>query len=392
MVGPAGTKGNGSGALSQERYIGADLVRIFAALLVVAFHLGFWSWANERSTPGSILQRRAEFPEVAQLTHFGWVGVEVFFMLSGFVIAFTARSSTALSFLYRRFLRLFPGAVICATITLAVALAIGWREPADLLDRYLRSASLWPYGPWIDGVYWTLGVEIAFYTLVFMLLAIGQLRRLELIMIGVGTITSLIWIVFALYHGRPSNPFRGLISSRDAQLLLLHHGMFFSVGVVIWNAIAGRFTWWRIVAVTICSIGGCVVIYPTATRDLGLELWEQASIAVWLISVLLLIAAVRFDAALSRYLGPISRQIKTGSLATYPLYLLHTVVGAAMIRVLLDAGLPRYFALAFVLIAVLLLSVAVTKWLERKLRTFLSRLLQHRAPAGEPKRDMGAPG
>jgi len=67
-------------------------------------------------------------------------------------------------------------------------------------------------------------------------------------------------------------------------------------------------------------------------------------------------------------------------------------VGAAMIRVLLDAGLPRYFALAFVLIAVLLLSVAVTKWLERKLRTFLSRLLQHRAPAGEPKRDMGAPG
>jgi peptidoglycan/LPS O-acetylase OafA/YrhL len=95
------------------------------------FHLGFWAWAVPGSTPGRLLQGAASFPE---LSGFWWgrFGVEIFFVISGFVIAFSASQSSLAHFISSRFFRLFPTAAICATFTF-FALWVADARPVDEL-------------------------------------------------------------------------------------------------------------------------------------------------------------------------------------------------------------------------------------------------------------------
>lgn len=51
---------------------------------------------------------------------FGWLGVQLFFLISGFVILMTLEKCANFGdFLYKRWLRLFPAMLICSSIILA---------------------------------------------------------------------------------------------------------------------------------------------------------------------------------------------------------------------------------------------------------------------------------
>ncbi|WOO32781.1 acyltransferase family protein [Diaphorobacter limosus] len=60
-----------------------DLLRFFAALAVVFFHYSFRGYAADAM---SIMP----YPLLASLSKYGYLGVELFFMISGFVILMTA--------------------------------------------------------------------------------------------------------------------------------------------------------------------------------------------------------------------------------------------------------------------------------------------------------------
>jgi peptidoglycan/LPS O-acetylase OafA/YrhL len=104
-------------------YSGVDAIRFVAALLVMVYHLGFWSWAGNGTT-ARIFNGAARFESATSFTWFGWVGVEIFFVISGFVIANSANEASAAAFLRGRILRLYPAAWICATST-AVFMVLG---------------------------------------------------------------------------------------------------------------------------------------------------------------------------------------------------------------------------------------------------------------------------
>ena len=67
-----------------------DAVRLFAALSVMVYHLSFYSWASKDSVVGHMLNHATAFPAATPFTSWGWVGVEIFFVNSGFVIANSA--------------------------------------------------------------------------------------------------------------------------------------------------------------------------------------------------------------------------------------------------------------------------------------------------------------
>src|SRR6185437_224924 len=125
------------GVRPSRQLVGLDLIRFSAAAMVVAFHL----FAGTALAPN---------------TRWGWVGVEVFFVLSGFVIAYSAAASSAGRFLRNRAVRLMPAVWLCGSATAAMWLVRGG-EP-ELGRRYLDTLVLWPTGPWVDPVYWTLPV------------------------------------------------------------------------------------------------------------------------------------------------------------------------------------------------------------------------------------------
>src|SRR5262245_1362248 len=97
---------NGSHPDASRHIYGLDIVRFFAAVSVAAFH---FTWQN---------------PSAIHAAPWGWVGVEIFFVISGLVIARSARDSSPARFIAGRFLRLYPAAWVCAVLSALVLLAM----------------------------------------------------------------------------------------------------------------------------------------------------------------------------------------------------------------------------------------------------------------------------
>lgn len=152
-----------SGGLHENPRLGVlDGLRGLAVLLVLWYHVWEISWL---SPPYSL----------AFLPATGFVGVTLFFFLSGFVISypfFRARESgkpqpSWRHFAWRRFIKIVPSYVL--SIAVAYALGYAQRQPGaaplpDLATHLLFIHTWFParYGS-INGVLWTLSVEVEFY-------------------------------------------------------------------------------------------------------------------------------------------------------------------------------------------------------------------------------------
>ena len=211
-----------------------DLVRFLAALSVMFYHLCYW--------------KNGQIPIEANDTNnfwwFGWVGVQVFFVLSGYVIAFSASNATSISFAKSRFLRLLPTIWICAAITFTLKIFWGVDlKTSDLITQLVSTLFINPFGIHMDVVYWTLTVECVFYLLIFLILRLSNFSKLIPIMIFIGILSAAYnLIVISIEFGCLDNiapKFTSLLKKlhhmRTSRLLLLEHGVFFSLGVLLWH-------------------------------------------------------------------------------------------------------------------------------------------------------------
>ena len=86
----------------EKLFLIAGSTALRGCLSVAVFHLMFWSWAwsSVNVPPGfeHYVAADVRFPSAAPFTWFGWVGVEIFFVISGFVIANSASKSSATEF------------------------------------------------------------------------------------------------------------------------------------------------------------------------------------------------------------------------------------------------------------------------------------------------------
>src|ERR1043165_9593655 len=80
------------------------------------FHYTFHGPQNH-AWPGS-------FPVLSQIFKYGYLGVDVFFILSGFVILLTAYEKDAIGFTIARMVRLYPAYWLCVSLT-ALAIVLG---------------------------------------------------------------------------------------------------------------------------------------------------------------------------------------------------------------------------------------------------------------------------
>lgn len=146
-----------------KRYLELDALRGIAAMIVVVFH---YSMAAE------IRQ---------DLFRFGTTGVDLFFIISGFVIALSIHHvSSAWEFVINRLSRLYPTYWTVVTFTFFLiclrnfymGLNVNWIEyfgNMTMFQYYLGILDL-------DGPYWTMIIEMLFYILILILFVFNLLK------------------------------------------------------------------------------------------------------------------------------------------------------------------------------------------------------------------------
>lgn len=153
-----------------------DGLRFVAALSVMFFHLAFRSW--NMNQPGYI-----EYPLLGEAAKYGYLGVDLFFMISGFVILMSASKGGAGSYLLSRIVRLYPAYWFCVGTTFTFLTYWHWNTTPQLAIKNLlvNLTMLQTFfdEPHVDGSYWTLAVELHFYALILILLISKQLAHID---------------------------------------------------------------------------------------------------------------------------------------------------------------------------------------------------------------------
>ena len=232
--------------------------------------------------------------------------------------------------------RLAPAVWVCAPITAVVLLYLGLSWPTDAVIRLLRTGLFVPFDPWVDSVYWTLGIEIAFYAIVWVLLRLGRFDLMETVAIVIGLVSTLFW---CLYYPLDLSD---LAETRWLQLTLVHHGCFFALGVhVVADAVQGGDAGAaRLLRPCSCCGGVLQIMSSVDVHAIKVEaaMPYAPPIVIFLAAIALMAWSLRLDLS-----WPGWRRI---GLMTYPLYLLHDVVGAAMIGAMMRAGVPYLLSIA----------------------------------------------
>ncbi|WP_284274154.1 acyltransferase family protein [Bradyrhizobium iriomotense] len=364
--------------MSKRQFPNIDILRFFAACLVMFYHLAVSSWAAAGVQSANILGGRASFPELLPYFWSGFVGVEIFFVISGFVISFSAERSEAFSFARSRVFRLYPAAWICSTISLVALIYANIAPPESYLKPYFHSLLLSPKYPWIDSVYWTLGIEISFYALIFLVLAVGFWEFKTTIAYVLGSVSAAYWICGYLVMPQF---LASHLWSRPLELSLVPYGCYFALGMMLFFHAARGLTSREKIFCGVLAIGATIEIMfkaEHANRVFHSAQSNWVPVAIFVIFVALAASALTWQP--ERKLATCLRQL---GLATYPLYLLHDNAGTVLMSWLLDnlTGY-RFLALAVTMVACIATALLIALVLEPPIRGFLAALWRPRKSRG----------
>lgn len=361
-----GTPGQRAGARASDRVNEIDLLRFIAALSVVFFHYAFRGHAADGLSSMPV-------PLLAPMAKYGYLGVELFFMISGFVILMTAAHGDLRRFVVSRIVRLYPAFWACCAITVAVTLAIG--APVFRVELRQVLVNLTMLGEFVnvedvDGAYWSLFVEMRFYAGVALLLVFGQIRHVQ----------RWLWVWLAssaLLFVVPIPRLRLWLVADYAPLFVAG-----AVGYLVWRDGVSRARLALFGAAWVAALANAMRDAAVVSGRYGEPI--SAPVVAALVSgffVLMLLVALRRTGFVGR------RNWVTVGALTYPLYLVHQNVG----YMLFNAGYPAFGPAVLLPLAVglmLVLAWGVHLGVERPLapvlKRALERVLRRRTPARAP--------
>ena len=330
-----------------------DALRGVGALLVVIYHFTT-IFENEYGHP-------QPFPFHLNI---GYYGVHLFFIVSGFVIYMTLeRTRSAKDFLISRLTRLYPAYWASLLITLLVVSLLGlpgqertlWEAIANLtmLHEYVGIRH-------IDGVYWTLTIELAFYAWMSAFHRTGLLQyplRMLIIWLTANSIAFAVAIALGVDLPAPLG-----------YALLTGHGNLFFAGI-------GFYLWRQHHSPAAIILIALTLILEAALRP------DVILVNLALYTLFALATTNRLPLLATRpllYLGAIS----------YPLYLIHQYIGYVIIRQLYAANLGHpAIILGVPIVIALLLAALIHHTIEAPALRILRRRLIPRpqpTPIDEP--------
>lgn len=326
-------------------------LRAFAALSVMFFHFSL-------------------VPASAMPWHFGSFGVDIFFVLSGFIIAYSATKDSR-HFLAHRLIRVLPTYWIVTS--LGAALCLLAMPVGDVLGWWGQSLAFLTRAdgrPPIIFVGWTLVYELAFYLIYATALATGR-KAAPYVAIAI-----LALLAFAL----PLLP----VTLSGASTVLRPWPLLieFTYGLVIFlvtqNLLRPSATR-RWLGLGLTAIG-LVLVYVFDAKVLGrkgLELDYLRVTALGLPAALIVFGLVLTEKS---GWGVKNRLVLALGAASYALYLVHPLVFSIVLGMPAGAFTTRLEVFAILTVATLLVSLGFYYGLEAPLLRFARRRLAHDGP------------
>ncbi|WP_179950951.1 acyltransferase family protein [Xylanimonas oleitrophica] len=361
---PAAT---GTREAAAHRLLLLDALRFAAAVAVVVYHF------TATPTAGAYLGGRPheEFAAISGVTRYGWLAVELFFVLSGFVILMSAQGRNLAQFVGSRVGRLYPAFWAAVAITaLLQAWWPGGRQPslADTLLNLTMAPDLFGAVP-VQVVFWTLLVELKFYVLVGVVVALGGFTPRRV-------------VAFALLWPLAGMGAQALGWSGVASMLVASYAPYFGVGMILYlmrrDGVTGRLLA-TLAATVAMGVHHLVPRAEHAARLQDVPVSVPVSVTVFALSV----AAVWWASGPRAVVRTpwLATALTVAGAITYPLYLVHTQFGYAAIE-LLGTGVSPWVSLAAALAVSTALSFAihhaVEKRANRPLRKAVERALTTR--------------
>jgi peptidoglycan/LPS O-acetylase OafA/YrhL len=285
-----------------------DLLRLLAALAVVTYHYTFRGAAADGMTWLSL-------PALVPVTKYGYLGVQLFFVISGFVIAYSAEGRGAREFIVARASRIYPGFLISMTLTFLATVTFGAPRFEASLTTWLANFFIVAPAlkrPFMDGAYWSIVYELVFYSWTLVFIATGLFaRRLSLIVA--------LWLALSLVN----ELFVGSMALR--RLFVTDDSGFFAAGLMLYALFSGRrsiLNWILLAAATAVGVKQALIGVNWDRAHFGVE-YSDTVIAVVCIGIVVLVGVCLLP---KRVPLPGGLVIALGGL-TYPLYLLHQHLG-----------------------------------------------------------------
>jgi peptidoglycan/LPS O-acetylase OafA/YrhL len=327
------------------RIVALDVIRFYAALSVVLYHY--------ISRPESEV-----YPIVSEFTKYGYLGVPLFFIISGYVVSLSAKNRTAIQFGVSRFVRLYPAlwagvifTVFCVTLFSDARFTI-WQILSNftLLNEYLGFED-------IDGVYWTLKAELKFYACIFFLLLFGFFQKYRYWLS--------FWLGLTAIHAISGQPFF------MGWFITPEYSSFFIGGVACFLIQTNGITLFNLfIFLASLIISSFKAFSQTQGFIMDPSVLEK-SISVAAICLFYLILFLLCTGKIN--LTERKALITIGAL-TYPLYLIHNIAGKTIINnytKALPESLLIIIVIGFMLLCSFLINIGIEKQLASPMKNFL---------------------
>ncbi len=316
----------------KEKIGAINLLRFMAAVGVLLYHYTFMFYQRGFTY--------ADFGVGRYMFQYGYLGVDLFFIISGFVIALSAEGRSLGKFLTSRLARLYPIFWVCVTITSLALLFGGHLIHSHIsLGRYLAGMTMIPglfNQEIVDGSYWSLVIELKFYFFIFILIALGLFKKIEFIsrIITIGLAGAV------LFYTLPINWIAN-----------------FMAGIVFYKIYTESITKERFIHLALLlAINIHFVIYQIADLEAGYHvMFNPYIISLHIVTFYLLFLGISLKKIVFRN----TKILNVAGLLTYPIYLLHQQLGQIFFKIYEAASIPLYISAPIVILFIFSLSYIV---------------------------------
>lgn len=355
---------------SNRSYI-LDLVRFLASMSVLIYHYTYRGWAANHISP-------VTFSSLGAITRYGYLGVEIFFMISGYVVLMSAYNKTLKQFFLSRVTRLYPAYWVACVITFLAIRALA-SKPGMEGYSYIQEASftqlavnLTMFQSFlrirdIDTSYWSLSYELVFYGLIAVLIGFKLMKRLDIFL--------LLWLSYTAWATPAAH---GL----DAVLLLPRYSPYFISGMLFYIAQKKIMPSWKIWSLLLASF---VLALQCAKAQVHTQqAFYQAHFSYSVAAAAVTGFHLLFFLIIYRKLT-LDRLpwLQVAGALTYPLYLLHGNIGWLFFQRLPHVN--KYAVLWGLIFIMLMAAYLIHIWIEKRWSKPLGQLVSRGLAVFQPR-------